>query len=293
MTTALHSLHLQHFYHDFSCYQSACPAHATLNDKLTACAKIFQGRPYQFDPIGDGQQADIDTRSSVNTQAFDCFSFCNVVLAMIHSDTPQQALKNLDLMRYHTFPKHYFNRFHFVESEWNTTHRNRGVMTNITPLIFNSSDIHQLTIQLNLPQWALLQKKYLASKFLNQFNEKDFAVPRHHQYPLTVDVDYIPLDTVLSNPDVFLTAVPAASICQLVCKNWQVESKIGTPLAICHLGFITYADKIPYFHQAELNAHISSTPLLTYLQQIKKRHSHIHGIRLEGILPQSHPHQRS
>ena len=275
------------FQEDFSKYTSLLGAKPTLNDKLTACISVFLERPYQYDPLGDGEFGDIDQRPLINTKQFDCFSFCNIVLAMINGKTPEEALENLKIIRYGSSPTRYFNRFHFVESQWNTANRKSGFIKDITTSTFDTSELDSFNFCINLPQWITFQKDYLAKQFSHRSPHQTLAIPPYFSRPTDVNINYVSLDTILARPSYFFEKIPEGTICQLVCKDWDIAKKIGTQIAICHLGIITKSDQTLYFNQAELNTHVMRIPLDQYLHLSQKHHSHITGIRLESIQPLS------
>ena len=276
--------HLEYFLRDYDKYSKLITSRSSINDKLIACTQTFLDRPYQFDPLGDGENADIDKRSSINTKEFDCFSFCNIALALANSDNAQKALENLKIIRYGTQTSLYFNRFHFVELQWNQANQKAGFIRNITDSVFDAPEITHFSISINLPIWLSYQKKYLAQKFSKVSFSK---IPHFYDHPVDIDIDYVSLNILLCPSFSLSDKIPAGSICQLVCRNWNIASKIGTQIAICHLGFITRENETLYFNQAKINHHIVKTPLLQYLQHVKKHCPHIDGIRLVEIQNQS------
>ncbi|MEC8882944.1 MAG: N-acetylmuramoyl-L-alanine amidase-like domain-containing protein [Pseudomonadota bacterium] len=277
------------FQEDFFRYSSLLGTTPTLNEKLTACTSVFLNRPYQYDPLGDGEFGDIDRRPLINTKQFDCFSFCNIVLAMINGETPEDALENLKIIRYGSSPTRYFNRFHFVESQWNTANRKEGFIKNVTASVFDASQLHSFNLRINLPKWATFQNKYLTKKFSARSPHQPLPIPPYFSRPVDVNIDYVSLDTLLAGSPYIIEKIPEGTICQLVCKDWDLATKIGTQIAICHLGIITKSNQTLYFNQAEINAHVMRVPLDQYLHLSRKHHPHITGIRLESIQPNTRP----
>ena len=253
--------------------------------KLTACLAVFDQRPYVLDPIGDGVNDHIDARPLVNTTAFDCMTLCSTVIAMVASKSFDDFLSNLDRVRYGSRPSGYLNRHHFIESQWNVSNRALGFLKNQMPALSSSGPIDHIKQYLNYPAWLEQQQDYLQKNHGKTVHLADTPHAFDYSAPDTVTVDTLSLDhTRQALQDSATLALLDECVMQLVCPNWAIEEKIGTSIAICHLGVTTLRDGQLYFTHAKVGHRVVTTLLQTYLDEVVAHLPHVTGIRFERIL---------
>jgi len=83
----------------------------TPHSSLYKIASDFIGTPYQLDPLGEGAGAPIDSDPIYRTDVFDCTTFVETVLA-------RATGTDLQKIRYQGGRIDWFNRNHWMETEW-------------------------------------------------------------------------------------------------------------------------------------------------------------------------------
>lgn len=283
-----------------------------LNAAVSTVVSILRGRPYQFDPCGEGIEGDIDKRAMGTTATFDCFTFVNTVLAMIaqnQNDPLSTALTHLQQLRYLEPTAKYFYRHHFAETTWTEQNRKKNYLTgSLLSSTQWSSFRKTATLSLDYPAWLRHQKEFFlpnhtppntAEHLQYVCDIEQLEVPSLYQEKRTINFDYIPLDALIkaSQDDPLVSTGPAwdllpnCCLLQLICDNWTdtQKHKLGrlqkspTPLAIVHLGFLHTQNNVRCFSHAKINQHTETIPLIEYLHFLQQEAPHVSGIHLEGI----------
>jgi hypothetical protein len=73
-------------------------------------------------------------------------------------------------------------------------------------------------------------------------------------------------------------------IMQLVCPNWNIESKIGTSIAVCHLGITLLESDSVQFTHAHIGDQVVTVHLIEYLDYISAHMPHVIGVRFERLV---------
>ena len=255
------------------------------SSKLSACLAVFDQRPYVLDPIGDGANDHLDARPLVNTMAFDCMTLCSTVIAMVASKSFDDFLSNLDRVRYGNRPSGYLNRHHFIESQWNISNRALGFLKNQMPALSSVGLVDHVEQLLNYPAWLTYQQDYVQKNRKKTVFLKDIPHVFDYGAPETVVIDTLTLDNAKQVlQDSATLALLDECVMQLVCPNWAIAEKIGTSIAICHLGMTTLRHGQLYFTHAKVGHRVVTTLLQTYLDEVAAHLPHVKGIRFERIL---------
>lgn len=169
------------------------------NDTLPG--QSFLGARYVNSPLGEGVAPDTDPL--IRFDAFDCTTFVETALA-------DGQLAKLNRIRYKDGLVGFLNRNHFIESDW---------MNNNSELVKNvSSEFGETSVRT-----VVIDKK----AWMRRVHDIDtnFA-------PETIDLEYLPY----SEFSRIKTDEPI--IVLFVVNNPNMQTKIGTDLAVVHMGIL-------------------------------------------------------
>lgn len=161
----------------------------------------YLGTKYILNPLGEEKAPDTDPL--LRTDAFDCTTFVETALANGNKE-------KLTKIRYKNGNINIKNRNHFIESDWITN--NSDIVENISHK-YGKTAIK--TVQIDKKSW-----------FKKMYNiNTDFK-------PETVNLEYIPY----SDFSGIKNAEPL--IVLFIVDNPNFHDKIGTDLAVTHMGFL-------------------------------------------------------
>lgn len=161
----------------------------------------YLGVKYIADPLGEETAPDLDPL--IRTDAFDCTTFVETVLADGNVDS-------LTKIRYKDGKIGFLNRNHFIETDW---------LQNNSELVENVSSIYGQTLirEVTIDKQNWLKKVHNIEASFN---------------PQTVYLEYIPYKNVqrfsLSSPMIVL----------FITGKSEKSDKIGTDLAVVHMGIL-------------------------------------------------------
>ena len=177
---------------------------------LTGCAAMnispyngsqYLGTKYMRDPLGEEKAPDTDPL--IRTDAFDCTTFVETVMARADVDT-------LNKIRYKNGKIDFLNRNHFIETDW---------LNNNADRVQNASAKYGTTRKRNL---TIDKSGWL--KKTHKINA-DFA-------PETVSLEYIPYKNLgaIENSETLIVL--------FISANSKSRDSIGTDLAVTHMGLL-------------------------------------------------------
>ncbi len=163
--------------------------------------QLFLGTAYQDSPLGEAALPDDDPL--IRFDAFDCTTFVETVLADGDLDT-------LNQIRYQDGKVGFLTRNHFIETDW---------LTNNADIVQNVSAQYAPTET----RTVLIDK----SNWFKVMHGIDVDVPITR-----ADIEYIPYrhakEITVSRPMIVL----------FITDNAKIRDKIGTDLAVVHMGFV-------------------------------------------------------
>ena len=267
---------------------------ALMEDRLAFLCHYFLDKPYLDGACGEGTEGKIDQNPLYRTDAFDCVTFVNLVLALIFSKDLQNFQSLLKKINYKEGKVGYENRHHFMSVDWNPANEQLGLIKPLTETIKDAEGkpIFQMTeAWIDRPNW-FRHRTLEAIKLPNaKAQEKKAALDQLHQQAELMagekgKLSFCPLDKLFKeeNADEFVLAqFPKAGVMEIVRPNWDLTRQIGTHLNISHVGFILQQSGQLYFY------HASSTPqkvvvclLKDYLKSFLK-HPTIRGVAIWTI----------
>ena len=170
-------------------------------DNMQNPGQSFLGAPYIVSPLGEERAPDYDPL--IRFDGFDCTTLVETVLA-------DGDLMRLNKIRYKDGKIDFVSRNHFIETDW---------LTNNSDLVHNASAKYATPAL----RHVIIDKKAWFKRVHNM--ETDFV-------PQVIDFEYIPFAQAkqihVSKPVIVL----------FVADNPKIRDKIGTDLAVVHMGFL-------------------------------------------------------
>lgn len=276
------------------------------SDHLKLAATFFLDQPYLFEPVGEGEHAEFSQEPLYRTDKFDCVSYVNTVLALIHAKHLQQFKEKILSIRYANAQVNYTHRTDwFTDLEWLPNARQLGWLKDITEKIVD--DNHQ---PIALATETLIDKP-------NWYKVKPFKV-MHLLEPLPTSQEadnlirslrakaelfkaqssrltYLPLNKLFnangSENDYLLQQIPSGSVIVIVRPDWQIRDNFpgfpngyGTNLNVSHLGLtIRTQQGLMFYHASSIHRKVEFLPLTDYLKQYLDSPT-IKGIHVEQII---------
>jgi D-alanyl-D-alanine carboxypeptidase/D-alanyl-D-alanine-endopeptidase (penicillin-binding protein 4) len=159
------------------------------------------GAKYVLNPLGEEFAPDTDPL--IREDAFDCVTF--VETSMAAGD--EKSLKNI---RYKNGKVGFLNRNHFIETDW--LKNNSNLIKNVTSS-FGKTKIRKVTID--------------KENWLKKIHKIVFITPI-----VKTELEYIPYSEIKN------IKTDKSLIVVFVMDNPKIHAKIGTDLAISHIGFL-------------------------------------------------------
>lgn len=163
--------------------------------------KKYLGTPYLTDPLGEEQKP--DTGPLIRFDGFDCVTFVETVLA----DENEEKLTKI---RYKNGQISFFNRNHFIESDW--LKNNADIVENVSS-VYGQTSIRTVIID--------------KQKWFKKVHGMDYNCPVE-----TVNIEYIPYKNLKN------LKLDEVLIVLFIAGNSGKSDKIGTDLAVVHMGFL-------------------------------------------------------
>lgn len=204
----------------------------------------YMGAKYVNDPLGEGRAPDTDPL--IRSDAFDCTTFVETVLA--HGD-----VDTLNQIRYKNGEIDFINRNHFIETEW----------------LPNNSDIVR-NVSAQYGQTALRHVVINRAAWLRRVHniDSDAAV-------VETDIEYIPYDNITT----LETNRPMVVL--FIVGNTGKSDIIGTDLAVVHMGFLMPNGMLR--HASSTAGRVVDVPMSEYIAARRQNKNNL-GIALLEIL---------
>lgn len=273
-----------------------------LNDKndntvtrVTKASRNFLGKPYVLFPLGEGPDAEFDKNPLYRTDAFDCETYVDTVLALAHANNLSEFKYTINKIRYNKAQVSYLQRNHFTSVDWNPNLRQQDYIKDITAEL--PAPYKVATAVIDKPNWYRKKQasdiKLFAPVSAQQSAELLTKLRANSQktQPIVSRIKYIPLAELFSrqggqivpNQKVF-DAIPSGAIIEIVRPNWDVTSKIGTRLNVEHMGFAIRTPQGLMFREASSHKkQVMDFPLGRYLTSFYLHNQPI-GIHVEEVL---------
>lgn len=250
---------------------------SSLNDQVAFLTQKLADVPY-LDKDGVGES---DWQPSATTyqpgalhimqypvyrlDGFDCQSFVQTVMALLHSQTLPQFESNLLKISYGAAGNpqgeivRYYNRNNFVDGDFNPVNQHNNYLQDVTAMNQLAHYAKTTSIVLSRQNWFARQNENLKEtvNVLDNANGASMVkrfkqVYTHLNFPHfdaeRITIAYIPKNEFVNHP-MLLQMIPTPSIVEIVRNpnkwyvgNRKIRDVIGTDLTVSHLGFL--------YHQA-------------------------------------------
>lgn len=255
----------------------------TLPERIVWISAQFLGKPYELGALGEGELANYDQFPLYRTDAFDCETFVDTVLALAEAHDHQSFKQEINHIRYHQGQATYIQRNHFTCLDWNKNNQHDGFLKDITPTIRdkdNTSVIKFASALIDKPSWyehmTINTIRIKQSDTSERQSRLKLLQDEGRQLPrMTCTMPYIPLTALFdeqghANKYLF-NQIPNAAIIEIIRPNWDLTQVIGTHLNVSHLGFAIRAKGTLWFRQASSNeGKIIDIPLEDYLRNARQ-----------------------
>lgn len=274
------------------------PNNSSMAERLNWFSEHFKERVYVLGSLGDGEKSRYDQFPLYRTDAFDCDTYVNTVLALALSNSLSSFQQCINTLRYQQGHVSYIDRAHFTAIDWNKYHQQQGLFKDITLSIRDKNNkpvaVYSSTI-IDKPSWY-------AHKTLStiRIENPDKAVQEERLAELknkgknlevkTSKLAYLPFSALFSKENKpilhLFSQIPNGAIIEIVRPNWDLRKAIGTNLDISHLGFAFWRNKTLYFREASSQyGKVVDVPLIKYLQEATHSPT-IKGINVQIVVPQ-------
>jgi len=272
---------------------------SNLSQRIILISAQFIGTPYELSPLGESTQDQYDQFPLYRTDAFDCVTFVETVLALTLATNPKEFKQYMNQIRYKNGHVSFIDRNHFPDLDWNKNNQIQGIVRDITKTFKNTQ--HQPVFKLAeayidkrawyqhfFPEKIRMQKANPIEQKKRLKKLKQLGKQLKGQMSL---LPYIPLSVLFdkngqANMSLF-NQIPDATIIEIVRPNWDVTQKIGTHMNISHIGFAIWKNNTLFFRAANSEySRVTDIPLVDYLRNTLKSPT-IKGINVQIVLPKS------
>jgi Protein of unknown function (DUF1460) len=114
-------------------------------ERIAALSRLFVGVPYGEFPLGDGQRPP-EPGPLFRTDAVDCQTYVETVLAMANARSLDQARAILDDIRYADGQPSFETRNHFTEAQWLPANSEKGYFVDEVPALDRGAPAETLSL---------------------------------------------------------------------------------------------------------------------------------------------------
>lgn len=257
--------------------------HQSLSDRIGFISEAFLKKPYELGALGEGPGGDYDQYPLYRTDAFDCETYVDTVLALAFASNTSSFERYIEQIRYKNGQVSFITRNHFTCLDWNKNNQQQGFIRDITTSIKDANG-HNVTLTaralIDKPSWyqhftptTIRLKNASITK-----TETSLAALKQKGQHLAREVctmPYIPLSVLFNSQGEanmhLLKQIPNAAIIEIIRPNWDLEKQIGTHLNVSHMGFAIWKNGQLLFRQASSAQHqVIDIPLIDYLRKAQK-----------------------
>lgn len=268
-----------------------------MSARLKFFSGSFIGKPYLLGALGEGSDSRFDQSPLYRTDAFDCETYVDTVVALALAANPTDFSQCINKIRYMKGQISFVTRNHFTALDWNQNNQQLGFVKDITPAIKDKN--HQpvmlmATALINKPAWYAHLGISRIQLFPSNKEEQGIRLLELQKKGLKLaigeeKIPYIPLTALFDKegrPDEYLFAqIPDASIIEIVRPNWNLENVIGTNLNVSHLGFAFRINgKLMFREASSTEGGVVDISLTEYLRKLRSSPT-IKGINIQIIAP--------
>lgn len=265
-----------------------------LNTRIATDSRYFLDQPYLIGALGEGAQGEFDQQPLYRTDAFDCETYVDTVLALAEANNLTQFQSNILKVRYANAIPAFLTRNHFTSVDWNLNNEQNGFLADVTKSLFPTQYRVSQTY-INKPAWferLPLSAIKLLQPPMNLQQQTALLGQLHdlasHTQAITSDLDYLPLTALFNKQGVpnkkLFDKIPSGSVIEIVRPNWNLKNQIGTNLDISHMGIaLRIKGRLIFREASSLDNKVEDVGLADYLQTLLKNTT-VKGIHIEKIV---------
>ena len=217
-------------------------------ERILKSTQAFINTPTGLNPLGEG--TGLDPNPTYSLKKFDCTTYVETNLAIACSKTQQDIPGLLNKIRYHGGVVDFFQRNHFMVTDWIPENTKNGVITEITREMSQDKAAYRLDKKnLNKTTWFyhrvidLMDGQKKSSKDILATLAK---VPAEPSEALRQDekTTYLLASYFRANESAMAEKLPPLSIAMFI-RNIP-----SSPTLVSHMGFIIKRDGKLYFNHA-------------------------------------------
>lgn len=266
---------------------------ANLAQRIDAFSAQFLGKPYLLGALGEGEHGYYDSKPLYRTDAFDCETYVDTVLALAFAHNIETFEHYIRHIRYQDGRVSFIHRNHFTSIDWNLNNQKQGFLKDITSGI-HDQDGHSVAKTANAlidkPGWYahftidIIRIQNTSdkekAKRLDLLKQKGSHLPRKMS-----KIAYIPLTALFDQSgqenQYLFNQIPNGAVIEIVRPNWDLTQQIGTRLNVSHLGFAIRKNGTLMFRSAtSLKDCVMDWPMIEYLRATLKSPT-IKGINIQ------------
>lgn len=268
------------------------PSDNSLIDRIVKVSEFFLNKPYLLGASGEGSNGEFDQNPIYRTDAFDCLTLVNTVIALAFANSLSSFRQRLLQINYYNADPKYQNRFHFMSIDWNIQNAKQGIVRDVTTEVGKDS-YHIAKADVNRPNW-FQYRNFSDIKLLNPISvtEANQLLTKLRNFSSVVRKEtsklaYISLTQLFKDGRVnqsLFQRIPHGSIIEIVRPNWNLYDKIGTNLNVSHLGFALHFNNELIFREASsIEAKVIDVPLQDYLRNYLTSET-VKGINIQELI---------
>jgi hypothetical protein len=248
-------------------------------DRVIKTADFFINREVSLDPLGEGFGLDPDPL--VSTTKFDCTTFVEVVLAISLSKKEGLIIQNLNQIRYKDGNVSYYNRNHFMVSDWIPENIKTGLISpDLMKKVFPKEALKRGSRRLNKTTWFfhriidLLDKKGKGPKeIISALGEVPESNGRKEE------INFLLAKYFRDNTGKMNSMLPKVSVIMFI-RNMP-----NIPTLVTHMGLLVKEDSKLYLYHAPRRRpwRVLKELLEDYFKEMDQHRAPIQGILLYKI----------
>lgn len=267
--------------------------------RLNQISQDFLDKPYENNSLGEGPEAKYDQGPLYRTDAFDCETYVDTVVAIALAPDFNSFTQCIKHIRYDNGEVSFIKRNHFASLDWNKNNQRAGVFKDITTTFLNQKGepaaLYARAL-INKPKWykKLNQERIRLPKASPKEHVKQLNALRQegkHLKAEYVTTPYIPLTELFNTQgkpnQALFDQIPDGAIVEIIRPNWNLATRIGTRLNVSHMGFVFRTDgELRFRHASLTKKKISDMSLINYLSEARTSPT-IRGINIQIVVPKT------
>lgn len=221
-----------------------------IEERIDAWSRLFLNTPYALDPLGEGQDGEVDKDPMIDLTRVDCVTLVEQVMAFAYADEYEEAMDWLKELRYHDGRPAFENRYYTMIKGWILAHRRAGMLRDVTEEVAGKKHVERISV-------SLRPKRGWHKEYRRRFELMGKLAPKGRSTAV-----YIPIRRAIEIAD----QLPAASLMHIVAeRSWR------SPYLVTHTGLIVEKKGRKYFRHASRSPErrrVEDRPLADYLKML-------------------------